>query len=63
MGTAEIQTVTMKDREANPGKPGIPMPDTTRTGDMNNLLLWGGIGVVTLAFVRIFGPLPEDDVS
>ena len=39
MGTAEIQTVTMKDREENPGKPGMPMPDTTKTGDMNNLLL------------------------
>ena len=39
MGTAEIQTVTMEDREENPGKPGIPMPDKTKTGDMNNLLL------------------------
>jgi len=39
MGTAEIQTVTMKDREETPGKSGIPMPDTTKTGDMNNLLL------------------------
>ena len=39
MGTAEIQTATSKDREENPGRPGIPMPDTTKTGDMNNLLL------------------------
>ncbi len=39
MGTAEIQTITMEDREENPGKPGIPMPDKTKTCDMNNLLL------------------------
>ena len=46
--TAEIQTVTMKDAEENPAQPGTPMPDTPKTGDMNNPLLWGGIGAVAL---------------
>ena len=46
--TAEIQTVVMKDAEENPEQPGTPMPDTPKTGDMNNPLLWGGIGVVAL---------------
>ena len=46
--TGEIQTVTMKDAEGNPEQPGTPMPDTPKTGDMNNPLLWGGIGVVAL---------------
>ena len=26
----------------------VGMPDTPKTGDMNNPLLWGGIGVVAL---------------
>ena len=38
----------MKDAEENPEQPGMPMPDTPKTGDMNNPLLWGGIGVVAL---------------
>ena len=42
------QTVTMKDAQENPEQPGTPMPDTPKTGDMNNPLLWGGIGVVAL---------------
>ncbi len=46
--TGEIQTVTMKDAQENPEQPGTPMPDTPKTGDMNNPLLWGGIGVVAL---------------
>ena len=46
--TAEIQTVTMKDAEENPEQPGTPMPETPKTGDMNNPLLWGGIGAVAL---------------
>ncbi|MBQ3477612.1 MAG: LPXTG cell wall anchor domain-containing protein [Clostridia bacterium] len=46
--TAEIQTVTMKDAQENPEQPGTPMPDTPKTGDMNNPLLWGGIGAVAL---------------
>ena len=46
--TAEIQTVTMKDAEENPEQPGMPMPDTPKTGDMKNPLLWGGIGAVAL---------------
>ncbi|MBR6220737.1 MAG: LPXTG cell wall anchor domain-containing protein, partial [Clostridia bacterium] len=46
--TAELQTVTMKDAEENPAQPGTPMPDTPKTGDMNNPLLLGGIGAVAL---------------
>jgi len=46
--TAEIQTVIMKDAQENPEQPGTPMPDTPKTGDMNNPLLWGGIGAVAL---------------
>ncbi|MBR3238222.1 MAG: LPXTG cell wall anchor domain-containing protein, partial [Oscillospiraceae bacterium] len=46
--TAEIQTVTMKDAEENPEQPGTPMPETPKTGDMNNPLLWSGIGLVAL---------------
>ena len=40
MGTVEIQTVTMKDREENPGKPGIPMPDNPLypTAQMTSLI-------------------------
>ena len=36
----------MKDAQENPEQPGTPMPDTPKTGDMNNPLLWGGIGLV-----------------
>ena len=46
--TAEIHIVTMKDAEENPEQPETPMPDTPKTGDMNNPLLWGGIGAVAL---------------
>ena len=46
--TGEIQAVTMKDAEENPEQPGTPMPDTPKTGDMNNPLLWGGTEVDAL---------------
>ena len=46
--TGEIQTVTMKDAQENPEQPAHPMPDTPKTGDMNNPSLWGVIDVVAL---------------
>ena len=46
--TAEIQTVVMKDAEEYSEQPGTLMPDTPKTGDMNNPPMWGGIGVIAV---------------